>query len=53
MSRVMGGMTKGKVTSWSKICVVRPFSEISLIGYNNAIRGFPNITLCPNTHEKM
>ena len=38
-------MTKGKITSWSRICVVRPFSEISLMGYNKVIKGFPNITL--------
>jgi hypothetical protein len=28
--------------------VVRPFSEISLMGYNKVIKGFPNITLFVN-----
>ena len=45
ISFVIGGITKGKVISWSKISVVRPFSEISLIEYNKVIKGFPNITL--------
>ena len=45
ISLVTGGMTKGKVISWSKISIVGPFSEISLIGYSKAIKGFLNITL--------
>jgi hypothetical protein len=35
---------KGNVIFCPKICVVRPFSEISFIGYNRAMKGFPNIT---------
>ena len=44
MSLVMGGKIKGKVIFCPKICVVSPFSEISFIGYNKAMKGFPNIT---------
>jgi hypothetical protein len=40
----MGGKIKGKVIFCPKICVVRPFSEISFIGYNRAMKGFSNIT---------
>ena len=44
MSLVIGGKMKGKVNFCPKICVVSPFSEICLIGYNKTIKGFPNIT---------
>ena len=40
----MGGKMKGKVIFCPKICVINPFSEICFIGYNKAIKGFPNIT---------
>ena len=40
----MGGKMKGKVIFCPKICVVRSFSEICLIGYNKAMKEFPNIT---------
>ena len=35
---------KGNVIFCPKICVVSLFSEISFIGYNKAMKGFPNIT---------
>ena len=44
MSLVIGGKMKGKVIFCPKICVVSHFSKISFIGYNKAIKGFPNIT---------
>jgi hypothetical protein len=44
MSLVMGGKMKGKVIFCPKICVVSHFSEIFSIGYNKAMKGFPNIT---------
>ena len=44
MSLVMGGKIKGKVIFYPKTCVGSPFSKISFIGYNKAMKGFPNIT---------
>ncbi len=44
ISLVIGGNIKGKVIVCPKICVVRPFSEISFMGYNRAMKGFRNIT---------
>ena len=44
ISLVMGDKIKGKVIFCPKIYVVRPFSEISFMGYNKTMKGFPNIT---------
>ncbi len=41
----MGHIINGNVTFWPKIYVISPFSEISMMGYNKAMKGFPSITL--------